>query len=132
VQWLIDLVIAAIGIPPVFIDRGDPNVVDFAVGDFTKDGGWHDLDLSGIIPSNASCVGFFLNLKANAVGKLVRVRTKGNIWIGNISMAQTEVANLSILNDCFCPVGSDGLLEYQASAAGITDLTLTVKGWWLR
>ena len=53
-QWLIDIIkewiIAQGYLTKGYVKRDDPVNADFAMGDFTKDGTWHDLDLSSIVP----------------------------------------------------------------------------------
>jgi len=130
-QWLVDLVIEAIGIPPVFIDRGDPAVADFAVGDLTADGAWHNLDLSGIVPANASAVLLHAGIRDNLIGQNTYIRRKGNVNWENSCRMITQVANLAISQDIVCPIGSNGLLEYNLSATVWTSIGIRVKGWWL-
>lgn len=130
-QWLIDLVIEAIGIPPVFIDRGDPAVPDFPVGSFIIDNAWHDLDLSGIVPATASAVLLAIEIASINAASQVILRKKGNINHINISQILTQVGGFLISGDFVCPIGSDGLLEYQIPPNPWIFLNVTVKGWWL-
>lgn len=130
-QWLIDMVIEAIGVPPTFIDRGDPITVDFDKADFTLDDAWHELDLSGIVPEGATGIAFTVTVFNTAVGKFVRFRRAGNIREKNITEIGTQVANLFYGNDGVVSVNTDRKIEYKMSGAGWIVINMTVKGWWL-
>ena len=59
-QWLIDIIAEKvkneIGIPPVFVDRGDVPFWD--IDDFSTlfDNAWHTIDLSLIVPEGTSAI----------------------------------------------------------------------------
>lgn len=134
-QWLIDLcaerVIETIGIPPTFIDRGDPAAYDFIANDLTKDDAWHDLDLSGIVPSGSTAVLINLQAKSNGAGNYFQLRTNGNSNSRNVSYITTPVAVVANGFDCIVPVDSTRIIEYLLSVATWFTASLTVKGWWL-
>lgn len=130
-QWLVDLIIEAIGIPPVFIDRGDPAAIDYTTGDFTKDNTWRDLDLSGIIPENAQGVVLNLRMNITVVNKFFALREKGNVNANNIARAYSQAANITYAADLICPLPTSRILEYIIAPGVWTILDLTVKGWWL-
>ena len=134
-QWLIDIVatrvVAEIGIPPTFIDRGDPAAADFDQTGLTYDNAWHDLDLSGIVPANAVAVAFLVVNKVNAIGTGTWIRQKGNANDFNLYLQIHQVANTFLVTDGVCPIGSDGLLEYKFSPIPYTGTQITIKGWWL-
>lgn len=130
-QWLIDLIVEAIGVPPTFIDRGDPAVVDFDKDDLTQNNAWHDLDLSGIIPSNATAVLLTIEIDSVFTQKKLWIRKNGNANTINKSQILTAVANGNRGADFTVPVGTDGIIEYLTSVPPWTRLDITVKGWWL-
>lgn len=131
-QWLINLIIERIGIPPTFIDRGDPATPDFDHTDFTNDEVWRELDLSGIVPSNASAVLINFMFTTTAINNAAMFRTKGNNDVYNVSMNLSQVAGIRNGNDNVIPIGSDGKIEYNLCAACVWLIAnLTVKGWWL-
>lgn len=117
--------------PPIFVDRGDPAAVDFAVGDLTKDGAWHDLDLSGIIPAGASGVLLRVLISANALHKIVFIRKKGNANDENSFLAITGAAGVLLANDGVVPLPASRILEYNITVAVWVTLNFTVAGWWL-
>jgi len=63
-----------IGKPPGFEDRGDPAVYDYDKNDLTKDGAWHDLDLSGIVPENAKAVFIIGHVQGNGIDWTIMFR----------------------------------------------------------
>lgn len=137
-QWLINLVaervINTIGVPPCYIDRGDPAIVDFIIGAFTTDGNWHELDLSAIVPENAKAISATVNLKAGNVLSEFGIRIHGNANDESRSRAIIQVADLLFAADFICGVNTDRKIDYKStpdflSIWGIIDLT--IKGWWL-
>ena len=130
-QWLVDLIIEAIGIPPTFIDRGDPAAKDFETGDFTADDNWHDLDLSGIVPEDATAIAATVLLFNIAVNKDVFFRKNGNVKTFNVSRFTTQVASVLISGDIIVAVDADRKIEYMLETGGWMTIHLTVKGWWL-
>ena len=128
-QWLIDLVIEAIGIPPVYIDRGDPAADDFVKADFIADGNWYEEDLSAIVPEGAKAVVLRVDLRSDAVGKWIQMRKPGNVNTKNVSMARTQIANLYITNDMICSISEDRKIEWRIQAALWINVEIVVKGW---
>lgn len=134
-QWLIDIIkewIVAQGyLTTSFVDRGDPEFQDFSKADFNQTAGWHDLDLSGLVPSNASAVLFWFDGYSGTVGSTVTFREKGNSFVANTSSIFAQVADVLNRHDFVCPIGPDGLLEYRFTTPDWDFMGLTVKGWWL-
>jgi len=130
-QWLIDLIIEEIGVPPCFIDRGDPAVVDYVVGDLVIDNDWHDLDLSAIVPENAKGVVIHTLLTTQQVGLNFNLRKKGNTNAINISQAWSAVAFESFSPDMTVPCDENRKIQYKVWPGNWLILQLTVKGWWL-
>ncbi len=114
-----------------FVDRGDPAAHDFIKTDFTRDGAWHELDLSGIVPAGAKAVSLALTIRSSTVMALCKFRTKGNANEINRSMAWTQVANIWVGNDLVVPLSSDRKIEYNIANIVWTFIKLNVKGWWL-
>lgn len=130
-QWLIDLIIDAIGIPPVSIDRGDPPVCDFSWPGLLDDGLWHELDLSGIVPAGASLVGLYTFSSNAYASKHCAFRTPGNVNTENISMTNTQVSGVPQTLDVFVNVDANRKIEYKLDVGGWTGFVVTVKNWWL-
>lgn len=134
-QWLIDIIkewVQAQGyLTTSFIDRGDPGTNDFVTGDFIKGGGWHDLDLSGIVPAGAKAVTGRLQLNNAAINKVIYFRKKGNVNPFNVSLTSTLVANINHWEDIVFSIDSNRKAQYTCSAGVWTAITLTIKGWWL-
>lgn len=114
-----------------FVERGDPGSADFAIGDFTIDSAWHDLDLSGIVPSNAKAVAVSLRLRSTLTCKTIYLTKKDYIQGWNVSLHKMNLAGLYEYTDKIVPIGSDGKLTYYLTAGGWNVVWLTVKGWWL-
>lgn len=134
-QWLIDLiaekVIAQIGIPPVYIHRGDPTAWDYLVGAFIRDLQWHPLDLSHIVPTGASAV----NLRCFSFTSIVNpiiMFARHTITHGyNLHHHQTPIAQLGSNSTFTIGIDPDRLIQYAIADTGIIALDLIVCGWWL-
>lgn len=133
-QWLINLVaesvIAKIGIPPVFVDRGDVAEEDWNQDDLTLDVGWHDLDVSGIVPENASAILFGGSIRDGAANSFVFLRKHGHTGMDNVSALMTQVADVVMQQDAIVKTTDTGKIEYITSV-DIEIIKLTVRGWWL-
>lgn len=114
----------------MFVDRGDPLNVDMAVGDFTKDSAWHELDLSAIVPEHAHGILFTVVTSLNVTNRTITFRRDGNVNVRNTSSLRIQVANIRLHADLTCPISEDRKIEYQIIAAAWTILNFTVKGWW--
>lgn len=113
-----------------FIDRGDTADDDFTVGDFTKDGNWHELDLSGIVPAGAKSVLFKFFYMSTGASNICIFRTLGNTNDSNVSVAATQVANVLHSLDIVIPLDADRKIEYQFQSGTWLVAVFTVKGWW--
>lgn len=129
-QWLIDLVIEAIGIPPVYIDRGDPAVSDWQRPFLEEIDTWIELDVSGIVPAEASAILFASKINANEVVATFEMRKMGNVNDAANSTNANSVVMLPSYEDLVVATSDSGSIEYKASFAIVT-MDLTVKGWWL-
>lgn len=134
-QWLIDIVveavIAEIGIPPTFIDRGDPAIHDFGREDLNIDFNWHDLNLSTIVPKEAKAVTLFTYIIALEPGSNIWFRKKSNTHTQNISRTETQIDGRGISSDHIIACDENQIIQYRIAAATWSTLTITVKGWWL-
>lgn len=133
-QWLIDIVkewCAGQGyLTQAMFNRGDAEFVDFAVGDWIADNTWREKDLSGIIPEGAKGFSAAVNIRANAINKVAQFRMHGNIRGINVSKIQTQVANVSILQDITQLISDDRIMEYRISTFAWATINFTVKSWW--
>lgn len=145
-QWLIDLVIekvisdpavfgpaieAKIGQQGIYIDRGESVGVDFTIGDWVKDGLWHDKDFSGIVPANAVAMSVIIVVATNVADGWLRLKRGGSDANSNISECRAIVANLQTVGDYIVAVPANRIIQYSAANLTYFALTLTVKGWWL-
>lgn len=134
-QWLIDIIqewVQAQGyLTTGFVDRGDPLSHDYALGDFTKDGAWHDLNLSSIIPENAKGVALHVIGLANTTNASITLRKNGNTNDVNVSRLITVVAHEFHTADMIVALDTNRIIEYRITPVVWLALSATVKGWWL-
>lgn len=114
----------------MFVDRGDPSVVDFEKEDLTIDGAWHLLDLSGIVPPAAKAVLFGGLCEGNAIDWKIRLRTKGNSNEVNVACLETIRANVIRCRSGIVALCGEQKVEYNADNQAWTTLSLVVRGWW--
>lgn len=117
-----------------FQDRGDPAVIDYAVGDLTTDATWHDLDLGTDVgvPVGAKAVLLRCTIRhATGAGNIVQFRKNGNSNVINTSNVRMQVANTLLDMDVVVPCDSDRKIEYLASNTTFATIDITVKGWWI-
>lgn len=133
-QWLIDLVaervIATIGIPPVFVYRGNYGLYDFHAPTLIADSNWHELDLSGLVPEKAKCVLLHAKMKSDTIGGKLRFRPLGDTNSLFRCNLRTQVANIEIGAYIPAPLGTGRKIEYQYSDATFDARYITVMGWW--
>jgi len=134
IEWLIDIIKEWVGaqgfLQTGFVDRGDPAAYDFTSTAFTKDSAWHELDLSGIIPTNVKAVAVSIVVSNTTAGKLFRLRTNGNANTMNNAIINTQVALLFYGSDLIVAPDANRKIEYFATSAGWLTINFTVKGWW--
>ncbi|GAH79786.1 unnamed protein product [marine sediment metagenome] len=134
-QWLIDLVaervIETIGIPPTFIDRGDPITHDYDREDLELDFNWHDINLSAIVPTGAKAVALYTYIATTAAQKSIQFRKKSNTHTENISRIETQAGNLTIPADLIVACDENQIIQYKATIGVWLILIITIKGWWL-
>ncbi|MBA7524151.1 hypothetical protein ES705_16288 [subsurface metagenome] len=112
-----------------WIDRGDIDAVDYNVTSLTANDNWQDLDISGIVGTGRKLVVIESNLKDNAGGKVMLVRTKGNVNEINISPCGTIKADKTCSRNLLLSTDENGVVQYKIES-GIWSITdLTVRGW---
>lgn len=134
-QWLIDIiaarVISTIGVPPCFVDRGDPDRTDLMIYPPTIDDFWHDWDLSAIVPAAASavlirCIGITL-LPSSGFS----LRTNGNVGLNNMNLMYSQVVGVNVADSAIVALKADLTVQYMAPPASYAFIALVIAGWWL-
>ncbi|MBA7611857.1 hypothetical protein ES703_19088 [subsurface metagenome] len=133
-QWLINLVaervIATIGIPPTYIDRGDVEFADWNRDDLTIDGAWHELDVSAIVPANASAILFNMWMEDGVVHQFAGLRKSGRVYAWMEWGGWTQVGGAVVQQGIIVPTSPNGKVEYLVHT-GMDWIFFTVRGWWL-
>jgi hypothetical protein len=122
-----------VGAAEQYVDRGDPSGYDFAVGSFTVDNAWHDLDLSSIVPAEAAGKRvFFLVLAAKTGGsgsQALAFRTKGQT-------NPYDQDGISIIDDTIVHRGSFWVecdsnreIQYLVTGSAWSSINFVVRGW---
>lgn len=112
-----------------YVSRGDPAAVDKATGDFTKDGDFHDLDLSAIVPAGATAIQVRVSSKVTTTGKAFVLRKKGLVNAIAMSSLWSVVINLEQSMTLFVACDANRVIEYRADGGTWTILDMVVVGW---
>lgn len=113
----------------VFVDRGDPAAPDKQAVDLTKDGAWHDWDLSAIVPANAKAVVFRVAMQDDAVASRIGFRQNGNANTVNVQWTDVHVANLTVNGNFIVACDGSRIVEYFVTNVVWTFIQITVVGW---
>lgn len=114
-----------------YIDRGDPQAFDKSVGDFVKDGAYHDWDLSDIVGKRRSLVILRLFGRTTAGGREGVFRTKGDTGIINVSTVFTQIADRNINWNIWVYTDKDGIIQYNFPDTWDSLLSVGVRGWFV-
>ncbi len=110
-------------------DRGDVAVYDYIEATLTADGAWHDLDISGIVGASRRLVVIESNLKDNAGGKTMIMRTKGNVNEINVSPCGTITADKTCSRNMILYTDINGVLQYKIESGVWAIIDLAIRGW---
>jgi len=112
-----------------YVDRGDPAAFDFTLGNFTTDGGWHDLDLSGIVPAGTIAVDLRVQVQDELNTAAVNFRKKGNVNTVNVLRCSTHYDDdlLDTFGFVFCDVNRK--IQYASNDLTFTAINFLVRGW---
>lgn len=116
-----------------YVDRGDPAVSDFAIGDLTLDSGWHSLDLSGIIPvAGAShMVHIVVEVVAPEALDHIHFRKNGNSNVRNISTTSPQIPNgITRTTDMWVMCDAGRKVAYMGNSdMGFASVSIVIRGW---
>ncbi len=115
--------------PMLHVDRGDPAGYDFALSSFTKDGAWHDLDVSAIVPAGALSCRFSIDVQANAATIPFLFRKKGNSNTYNVEGSYTIGANALSRHTIEVPLDANRVFQYYFGAATWATINMIITGW---
>jgi hypothetical protein len=115
-----------------FHDRGDPSAFDFTEAGAplsgNMDAGWHDMDLSAIVPDGAKAVVLRVDLNDDGAASSLRFRKNGNSNNPNQGRMTTSVTGVPITADIIVACDSDRVIEFYASEP-LVSVDIVVKGW---
>lgn len=118
------------GLVEMFVDRGDPAVYDYDKDDLTKDGAWHDLNLSAIVPAGAKAVFIIGHVEGNGIDWTIMFRKKDNVNEINHGGMETIRANVERHRSSIVALNVNRVIQYKADNQAWATLNLAVRGWW--
>jgi len=112
-----------------FVNRGDPAAWDWTVGDLTTDGTYHDLDCSGIVPSNAVAIVFFIQVEDGTAEIPFRLRKNGNSNGYNVGEVRTIVTDVTSSATLIVPCDANQVVEYYGYNTTWSTINIVIVGW---
>lgn len=130
-QWLTDLIIDTLGIPPCYVPSLYPGIAHFTQVDLTIDEAYHKLELGSILPAGASAANISIRATCDAAGELIRFRHPDDARMQGRCILWTQAAGVT--QQEVWAQGVDNLLncEYYISNANWPMIQILIKGWWL-
>jgi hypothetical protein len=115
-----------------YVARGNIASADYAVGNFTADASWRDLDLSSIVGAVTALVHLRMAITNDTIDTYFAVRTNGYANEENILIGRTAVASDTAEIDGWVVTDSSGVVEYNLDSGGTwSKVNLSVRGWQL-
>lgn len=112
-----------------FVDRGDIAAYDFTQTSFTRDGQWHDLDLSSIVGAKAVWVLILVAMTHSTTNEELRLKTKGNVNDYNVVHRKNNLANLAYYHGVWVQTDAAGKIEYKLTSGTYSVINFTIRGW---
>ena len=129
-QWLVDLVIAAIGVPPTYVEGEPSDFGNFTKVDFTTDNNTHLLDLSPLLPSEAVAVNLAVRVRTVTVNAIVRFMHPDAPTFQGRCIIRTQVANINIRAIQACGVNAAGEIAYKFTDVVWDEIGVKIRGYW--
>jgi hypothetical protein len=114
----------------IFVDRGDPAVVDYDQTTLTSDGNYHDLDLSGVVPVGAKAVMLAIWYKHTIPGSYMRFRQNGNSYAVNCVDVTAQVNGIYFSTELIIQCDANRVIEYVSSSSPV-GINVVVMGWFI-
>jgi len=129
-QWLIDLIIEAIGIPPCYIDRGD-FLGDFEAIDAKLNAGtFQTVDFSSVVPAGAKAVVIRLRAQNTVAGESVEVQPFGTQEGPGHCSFEVTVANIICRRFITVGVDADRKIKIRGTVVGLWSYgSISLRGW---
>ena len=113
-----------------YVHRGNPVAYDYDHHTLIRDGAWHTLDLSAIIPANAKLVHLRLGISGSATGSFFRVAKTG--VTNGFAMVNLAVQVAYINNETDAIVDCTGQqVDYWSSETDYASGWIVVLGWFV-
>ncbi len=112
-----------------YVDRGNVAPNDYEVGDFTTDGTWNTLDISGIVPAGAMLVNCRVALRDDVIDNIFAIRTNGQSNGFNISVGRIMIADLDHEYSFWVAPDASRVVEYNASNVAWLKINVNIRGW---
>jgi len=107
----------------------EASAIDFAIGSgLTADTAWHELDVSAIVPANASMAYVKLQIRSNSTDVYIQLRDTTQTNVFQVVMFRTQVANLYNYGCFWIPMDSNRKVDYMISSV-MNACSIVILGW---
>jgi len=114
-----------------YVDRGDISAYDYSGSNFTKNGNWHDLDLSAKIPIGTKLVVLVVWLQANYAALTAGFRKNGNTRAYNVSSLVTHTDATQNCNTIVVEPDENRVIEYRFASGNWMGISIFIKGYFV-
>lgn len=114
----------------MFDDGGDPNAPHFKIIDLILDGNVHQLNLSNIVPANATAVDVLFMIKSTEAQRLFWVGETGKTINYNVKRQYTQVPNISICGGGTIKLDANKKIAYKGANTNWIIVNIYIRGWW--
>lgn len=114
-----------------YTDRGDPSSWDYSKADFTTDGEWHTLDLSGIVSEGATVVHLSVYAYNAYANSWIFFCKKGivNRTFNREAFSIRQGGNVEYYESKWVACDEDRKIEYWMTDRDWGRLDMVVRGW---
>jgi len=112
----------------LYVERTGAAGFDFATGDFTKDGNWHELDIDSIVPAGAKIAHWHVKIYRAGTAGSIAWRAKGQPVDGRTVITACHTINDNWPKQFWVDVGDDRKIEYQLNPGVWTNIDLVCLG----
>jgi len=120
------------GIPGAgqYVHRGALGANDFTQATLTRDGNWHELNLSSKVSEDAIVAHIVIRMVDADVGSYFFMAPTGYTPIYNYSSVRTQVSNMYTDGEFIIKLDATKKVQYK-SFANLDGIMLNVAGYWL-
>jgi len=122
-------IITAPSVEHKYVNAGDVVGFDKTLNDFTRDSGWHELDLSAIVPAGTVLVHCRVRLYADASKMVTEWKEWGNAQNKNVARVFAHAGSGDWGRSFWVACDTDRSIAYMIQTGSWTNIDFVVRGW---